>query len=396
MAMKNLYLNDVSLGQYGIFITSDTVLNAPSFDYVEHQVPGRDGTMLQYNNRLNNVVRKFTCHIPFRNKVNSGITALKKILYSNPGYIKIASDYESGVYQYGYLAQEFNVNPFNMYRTATFDLYFSCQPKKYFNTNTPLAATVSSRNYDLVTRSSLQNIFDQMPPNFVPDEKIFYSIGYAVSFTTITNVSVSWSGGGTFMALVGDVNGLLAYSNTNISESTISVSSAETKLTILMPVKLTGTLTFEYTLNGTTHTETFNCESDVATSSNADAIGVDLSELHLTYIKSVHGVGAFAPNSLYVAAYTGGEFVSDAYITLRNDLFPASMGSKLTEYTGFLGYEIIANINNGDAKMVKSGLPDLPMNDYFEMNGSISFADQIKTLGHGMVIYSGTPKWWAI
>lgn len=163
-----------------------------------------------------------------------------------------------------------------------------------------------------------------------------------------------------------------------------------------MPVKLSGVLTFEYKLNGTTHTETFDCESDVATTSNSDAAGLDFPELHIIYSKSAHGVGAFVPNSVYIASYLDGAFESDAYITLRNDLYPASMDAKLTEYNGFMGYETIVNVNTGEARMVKSGLPDLPMSEYFEVNGNVSAASQIKTLGHGMAIYSGTPKWWVL
>lgn len=132
MARKNLYINDTNIGSYGIYISSDTILDSPQIDYTEYEIPARNGNVIQYNNRLKNMVRKFTCYIPSMENVNTALKNLKYILYRNPGYLKIASDYESGLYQYGYLAQEIKVNPFDEYKIATFDLYFSCQPYKYF------------------------------------------------------------------------------------------------------------------------------------------------------------------------------------------------------------------------------------------------------------------------
>ena len=76
MARKNLYINNTNIGTYGIYISSDTILNSPQIDYKEYSVPGRTGNIIQYNNRLDNVVRKFTCHIPLKTNVASGLASL--------------------------------------------------------------------------------------------------------------------------------------------------------------------------------------------------------------------------------------------------------------------------------------------------------------------------------
>lgn len=129
MARKYLYINDTKID--GIYISSDTYLNSPSFDYSEFKIPGRDGNVIIDNKRMNNVMRKFDCYIPESGNINTALSNLKRILYSNRGYLKIASDYDQqGVYQYGYLAQELNINPFHN-KAASFSLYFSCLPNIY-------------------------------------------------------------------------------------------------------------------------------------------------------------------------------------------------------------------------------------------------------------------------
>ena len=136
MAMKQLYINGIGTGTYGIYISSDTYLNAPAPDYVAHPIPGRNGDLLQFNNRLNNVARQFTCYIPDNAQAN--MDGFKKLLYSAMGYLEISSDYESDTYQRGYLAEQIEADPFqsDSLLRVTFDLIFSCEPQKYFKTNT--------------------------------------------------------------------------------------------------------------------------------------------------------------------------------------------------------------------------------------------------------------------
>ena len=177
MAKKNLYINDISLGTYGIYISSDTILNAPSFDYVEHEVPGRDGTLLQYNNRLTNVIRKFSCYVPEINDVQTAVANVKRLIYTHPGYVKLSSDYEANIYQYGYFVQGFDVKPFDNYRTVSFDLYFSCQPMKRTES---VGLAMNNSPYtdgylELLPRndSIIQELFNGLPVDMIPSDEWF-------------------------------------------------------------------------------------------------------------------------------------------------------------------------------------------------------------------------------
>lgn len=119
----------------GIYVSSDTYLNSPSFDYKEYQIPSRTGNVIQYNNRLNNVIRKLDCYIDSEHaNVDSALLLLKRFLYRNSGYIMIRTNYDAnGIYQYGYLAQDITIEPFNQGQVVNFSLYFSCIPCKFYD-----------------------------------------------------------------------------------------------------------------------------------------------------------------------------------------------------------------------------------------------------------------------
>lgn len=190
MGAKQLYINGIGTGTYGIYISSDTYLNAPAPDYVAHPIPGRNGDLLQWNKRLNNIARKFTCYIP--DQAQSNMDGFKKLLYTSTGYLEISSDYEADTYQRGYLAEEIEAEPFQKddVLRVTFDLIFSCEPQKYFKTNASetilFQRTSPTRTSYIVPRSHplIRSLFQTIPPRDVPNDN-----AYLVQFISPTAVA---------------------------------------------------------------------------------------------------------------------------------------------------------------------------------------------------------------
>lgn len=143
MARNTLSINGTDISTYGIYISSDTYLDAPKIDYAEYQIPAKNGTAILDKKRLNNVIRKFDCYIPEGQNIDTAMGNLKRLLYLNKGYIKLISSYDSSWYQYGYLAQEINVTPFKKNGSAEFSLYFSCMPEHYENSQITYQSTNS-------------------------------------------------------------------------------------------------------------------------------------------------------------------------------------------------------------------------------------------------------------
>lgn len=149
---KTIYINDIALSDFNIYCFSDTYLNGPSIDYTSYDIPSRIGSMVQYNKRFNNVERVFSCICSKETYVES-LNSLKYILYKNVGYVKLVSDYEPNMYQFGYLVDEIEVKPHANEETITFELRFSCMPQKFYAnievvSKLPFSSKISTRLND--------------------------------------------------------------------------------------------------------------------------------------------------------------------------------------------------------------------------------------------------------
>ena len=339
MALKQLYINSVGTGTYGIYITSDTYLNAPAPDYTAHKVPGRSGALVQWNNRLQNVIRKFECYIP--DSVQANFDAFKKMLYSNIGYMKLTSDYETDTYQMGYLAEDIEATPFQSdgKLTTTFELYFSCEPQKYFNTNT--AKTVIPNTPFAVqrvfarTHPLIQQLFQQLPADAVPDGEGFLVIGTnGISSLTLSDVSFSMSGYGGFVALIladyvwssnASFKELIGYSNFgSVSvpgySQTIPAGGYRAWAAVL-PVDAVGTMSLGYQINGTSFTDSWILKSQ-AQLTNVNAIGVSYNlEISGEYGRA--SSDEYDDYGFYVTGQIGGKTSFAALIELDTTVFRA-------------------------------------------------------------------------
>ena len=280
MARKQLYINGTGTGAYGIYINSDTYLNAPEIDYTAHEVPGRSGDLLQWNKRLRNIIRKFECYIPEGS--GADLDGFKKLIYSQSpsGYMTITSDYETDTYQRGYLAQEIAAEPFQAddKLSVTFELYFSCEPQKYFKQNGSLATTIipfsAMRAPGIFPRSNvlvIQKMLQLLPPGDTPDADAFAIFPYSFSGTTALSVSIANYTG--FVAIIaggwlerqgrnepgGRANRVLAYSKTGtiaefeatpesfdyIGEGGGTYSKTEDYVAVIVPADAAGRVTFK-------------------------------------------------------------------------------------------------------------------------------------------------------
>lgn len=402
--MKSLSINGTNLSTFGIYLSSDTYLNSPQIDYSEYQVPARNGNVILDNKRLGNVVRKFSCYI--KDDPESGIASLKKLIYSNRGYVRLVSDYDPDTYQMGYLAQEIEFDPFQSgsVLTVKFDLYFSCLPQKYDLEESSLLMITTNENYSLLSRYSqrIESLFSQIPANYIPIEKTFIQIPYTGSptgFNTLTDVSVSWSEGGTFVALYGSENGLLAYSNIELNESSITLAQTEYYLYLITPMYTEGSLSINYTIDGTAHTDTFSFTTSRVTKTNSKALGFKMSTLELQYrIGMPQGAG----NGAYICGYMGDEFTGDMFISLHNELWSQEFRIALEEYCieNTVNYQVKVDFENNEVYAFKEGLPDLRMTDYFEINGNVNYGDQVRLVVHGangaIPLYTAKVRWWSV
>ena len=268
MAYKKLYFGGHNSGEYGFYINSDTYLNAPAIDYTEYQIPGRNGALVQYNNRLNNIIRKFALFTP---AFNDGLFAkFKHDLYQTRGYMRIESDYAPDVYQYGYLAEELTAAPFltGSNLQATVDVYFSCKPQKYYKTNQTATSDepTSTRIDGILPRNHpiIQRFFATIPAGDIPNDEAFllYLANGSNNTAAVTALTATIAGYSGFMA-AGFIavsidnqytfDSLISYTTTgSISDSESHTPGVASNVYIIVPAETSGTMTSTVT-RGTTY-----------------------------------------------------------------------------------------------------------------------------------------------
>lgn len=420
---KCFYINGNSSADYNIFINNDTYLNSPQIDYTEYSIPAVNGSSVSYNKRFENVIRKFDCYI--KKDVESSLNGLKKLLYSNPGYLRIESDYDPLTYQYGFLSQSIDVSPHQSGDALTikFSLYFSCRPQKYLKATDEVSAEAgwSSAYYQYsVTRNSgfMQNIFSKIQIENVPNDLAFEVFNLhelnSPTASPFSSVSCSWSEGNSFACVVGAST---EYSNeaTNLNEVFVSTASSFSNVSftpsqseyiyLIVPVKLEGTFTYTYSEDGgTVKTLTIAHSNQLETVSSV-ATGVALDDITVTYSfnEFTEEPTTFRPNALYLATYANGNMTNEASVSIRFDKLSQEMID--TIWNG-IGSEVNAHIDlvNYKAKLVGTRNTYV-FDDYLEVVGNINgIADEIKGVLLQTAAYSAgeglnvavTPKWWVV
>lgn len=425
---KCFYINGKSSADFHIFINNDTYLNSPQIDYTEYTVPAVDGSLVAYNKRLGNVIRKFDCYI--KKDVYASLNALKKLLYQNTGYLKIESDYDPTTYQYGFLAEGIEVTPFQSKKALSvqFTLYFSCKPQKYLKDTKSMPLRVGGRpssNFSsLLARDNefIQAVFSKLPIDMVPDGNVFILFfGDLNPVSPLSNVVGSWSGGdiNAIFAETTDITpykrsdlvNVLAYSNKGIDVSSVTIGENH-RVVYIFPFKAEGTFTLGYTNgNGVTRvTETVDLSSTVGKLFNESAVGFNIKNLNIGYTFKSEGDEIptdFLPNAVYV-----GSNGREALIEVKFDKMPTEMIELLNaNYLTLMGSQYYVNtridLERMEVYAIADNMTDLSLNDYCTIKGNadgtgdeITFAGfyVTKAFINAGTIFNGFGEvdWWTL
>ena len=294
--MKTLSINGTDLSTFGIFIGSDTYLSAPGFDYAEYEVPARNGVVISYNRRMQNVIRRFDCFI--NGNVQTAMDALKNLIYSNPGYLRLETSYEADTYQEGYLAQEIEAEPFmrDNALTVQFSLYFSCKPQKFFKAagTGRYAPAVSTRIGSLIgvfhkDDEEVAGLLARVQPKDKPSAEWWVQFNLFqrtdANFTPFTNINATNSTGGFVMLAIYEwmteeiIDSIVTSYGIGTETLTNYEPSEETvKITVLVPFDSSMVVTGSCT-DSATYTMRADLTDCTVTLTNLNAVGADVESL---------------------------------------------------------------------------------------------------------------------
>lgn len=138
--MNKLFYNGNDLTEFGLFVSGGGTYNAPEKDYTKVSVPGRNGDLVFFNNRFMNIEVEYEAIIvPERavaSKVGGSLTyenctsAIRNLLLSTNGYVKIKDDYHPDEYRLGIFTGPIEFDTIYL-EAGMVTLTFECQPQRF-------------------------------------------------------------------------------------------------------------------------------------------------------------------------------------------------------------------------------------------------------------------------
>lgn len=383
MTVKQFYINGVGSSTCNVYISSDTFLDSPSLDFTEYDVPGRNGNLIAYNKRLNNVIRKIDCYI--KDDVNVSLNALKRLIYQNTGYMRIESDYDPGTYQEGYLAQDIKVEPFNEQGDfrATFSIYFSCKPGKFESNPTELTAnryiidgTVLDRN-----DAHIKSLFDKLAISVIPNDALFIRRQIGSGGIAATNMNVSWSGGACFCAVyeTGQDGGLVTRvikADLNAISNLTATFTSTSQSYVIWGYRDSGNLLCTYTSSGASQSASINAmDTNKVTSNGTLYTGSDLGQLNLTMAAEADPYNLNGYNQYIVCRrFLNDNLVGEGIVTIKvTDLLDLT-GYATTIYDeekreDELVFNVVLDSDTLNCYAVADNMPNKSLNAYTTIQG---------------------------
>lgn len=127
--MRDYFIFDgVPSTDFGTFLASSNLFNAPAEDVQRVQVPGRSGDILIPNDRYENFAGEAVVAIP-RN-IRDFAEHLKGFLYSRKGYCRYAESYRPDRFRLAAYVGPFEMGTYNRQR-GSLTLQFDCKPQIY-------------------------------------------------------------------------------------------------------------------------------------------------------------------------------------------------------------------------------------------------------------------------
>lgn len=154
-----LIFGGVDSSEYGIYITGESVYNAPERDVEFIEVPGRNGSIAMDKGRYRNVTVSYPagCYGISQKEFAERLSMFRNAILSQRGYQRLEDSYHPEEYRMGVYASGLEVSPASYGRAGEFTLTFECKPQRFL--------TVGDYPVPLDSGDVLQNptLFDSGP-----------------------------------------------------------------------------------------------------------------------------------------------------------------------------------------------------------------------------------------
>ncbi len=128
--MRNYFtIDNTASTAFGVYISGQGTFKAPARSLNMLEVPGRDGDLIGFGTRLENVSMTYPAFIYA--DFNSNIEALRAFLLSLDGYHKLTDTYHPNEYRMVCYSGPFEPDVENNNKVGSFDITFNCKPQRF-------------------------------------------------------------------------------------------------------------------------------------------------------------------------------------------------------------------------------------------------------------------------
>lgn len=142
---NSLEFDGINSMDHGVFITGESVYNAPERDVESVEIPGRNGDVLIDNGRWRNIDVTYHAGTYGKDQAQfaSKIRNFRNLLASRHGYHRLADTYNPEEYRMGTFKSSVEVDAEGRKRAGEFDVIFNCKPQRYLTSG---EAAISVQN----------------------------------------------------------------------------------------------------------------------------------------------------------------------------------------------------------------------------------------------------------
>jgi len=143
---NSLIIGDVSSLDYGIYITGESVFDAPEREVEFVEIPGRNGALILDKGHFKNVEVTYPAGTfaetqeEFRRKLGQ----FRNAVLAQRGYQKLTDTYHPDEYRLASVAKGFEVDATHMNTAGEFDLTFNCKPQRFLTAGEDLVTVTTS------------------------------------------------------------------------------------------------------------------------------------------------------------------------------------------------------------------------------------------------------------
>ena len=129
---KAFSFDNVSSRDFGVYITSEAVYNAPERDVEMISIPGRNGAFALDRSRFENIEVKYPAGIFADNETDfaQAVSDLRNYLCSKKGYFRLTDEYNPNEYRMAVYKSGLEVSPVQL-KAGEFEIIFDCKPQRW-------------------------------------------------------------------------------------------------------------------------------------------------------------------------------------------------------------------------------------------------------------------------